>query len=77
MIYLGYHFEHTVLTNVNQSDEIVQKEVIGPVLPVMTSTTWTDEALSLANDCEYGLTSSIFTNNADIVHIQVWRDLHQ
>jgi len=63
----AYHFEPTVLTNVNQSDEIVQQEVFGLVLPVMTFNDL-DEALALANDCEYGLTSSIFTNDANTVH---------
>lgn len=63
----GYHFEPTVLTNVQQSDEIVQKEIFGPVLPVMKFGDL-EEGLSLANDCEYGLTSSIFTNNAATVH---------
>ena len=63
----GYHFEPTVLTGVKQSDEIVQKEIFGPVLPVLKFND-IDEAFSLANDSEYGLTSSIFTNNASTVH---------
>jgi lactaldehyde dehydrogenase/glycolaldehyde dehydrogenase len=40
----------------------VQQEIFGPVLPVATFSTL-DEALALANDCEYGLTSSIFTRD--------------
>ena len=40
----------------------VQKEIFGPVLPVLTFTD-IDEAIAVANDCEYGLTSSIYTTN--------------
>eukprot|EP01063_Lacrimia_lanifica_P032120 TRINITY_DN542_c0_g3_i2.p1 TRINITY_DN542_c0_g3~~TRINITY_DN542_c0_g3_i2.p1 ORF type:complete len:500 (+),score=249.90 TRINITY_DN542_c0_g3_i2:60-1502(+) len=62
----GYHFEPTVLTNVKQTDEIIQQEVFGPVLPIMTFKTF-DEAMALSNDCEFGLASSIFTTNANTV----------
>ena len=42
--------------------EIVRNEVFGPVLPMLTFRDL-DEALELANDCDYGLTSSIYTTN--------------
>ena len=42
--------------------EIVRKEVFGPVLPMLTFSEF-DEAVDLANDCEYGLTSSIYTRD--------------
>ncbi len=58
----GYFFEPTVLTDCRQDSEIVQKEVFGPVLPVLSFTDF-DEAITLANDCEYGLTSSIYTKD--------------
>jgi lactaldehyde dehydrogenase/glycolaldehyde dehydrogenase len=58
----GYFFEPTVLGGCNQSDEVVQQEVFGPVLPVLSFSD-IDEAINLANDCEFGLTSSIYTNN--------------
>ncbi|PIE65574.1 MAG: aldehyde dehydrogenase [Desulfobacterales bacterium] len=58
----GYFFEPTVLTGCSQDSEIVQKEVFGPVLPVLSFTSF-DEAIALANDCEYGLTSSIYTKD--------------
>jgi lactaldehyde dehydrogenase/glycolaldehyde dehydrogenase len=58
----GYFFEPTVLTGCRQADEIVQQEVFGPVLPVLTFSD-IDEAVNLANDCEFGLTSSIYTSN--------------
>ena len=58
----GYFYEPTVLTNVSQQSEIIQEEVFGPVLPVMKFDTL-DEAIALSNDCQFGLTSSIFSEN--------------
>ncbi|WP_172463427.1 aldehyde dehydrogenase [Priestia endophytica] len=61
----GYFYEPTVLVNVNNKMDIMQKEIFGPVLPIATFKDL-DEALELANDCEFGLTSSIFTQNLDV-----------
>ncbi|MBD0776965.1 aldehyde dehydrogenase [Maribacter sp. ANRC-HE7] len=58
----GYFYQPTLLTNVTQDMQIIQEEVFGPVLPVMKFSTL-DEAIALANDCQYGLTSSIFSEN--------------
>ena len=58
----GYFYEPTVLGNCKQNFDVVRNEVFGPVLPVLTFKDL-DEAIALANDCDYGLTSSIFTNN--------------
>ncbi len=58
----GYFYEPTVLGRCTQDMEIARKEVFGPVLPVLTFQDF-DEAVALANDCEYGLTSSIYTTN--------------
>jgi len=58
----GYFYQPTLLTNVRQDMQIIQDEVFGPVLPVMKFSTL-DEAIALANDSEYGLTSSIFSEN--------------
>lgn len=58
----GYFYQPTLLTNVKQNMQIIQEEVFGPVLPVMKFGTL-DEAIALANDCEYGLTSSIFSED--------------
>lgn len=58
----GYYYEPTVVANVKQDYEIMQDEVFGPVLPVMKVKNF-DDALMLANDSEYGLTSSLYTNN--------------
>jgi lactaldehyde dehydrogenase / glycolaldehyde dehydrogenase len=58
----GYWFAPTVLTNVSNDWDIVQKEVFGPVLPVQPFDDF-DEAVALANDTKYGLTSYIYTEN--------------
>jgi lactaldehyde dehydrogenase/glycolaldehyde dehydrogenase len=62
----GYRYAATVLVDVDQSSEIVQKEVFGPVLPVIAFDTF-DDALALANDCEFGLSSSLFTNDYRLI----------
>jgi lactaldehyde dehydrogenase/glycolaldehyde dehydrogenase len=61
----GYYYQPTVLTNCRQETDIMRKESFGPVLPIATFTDL-DEAIDLANDCDYGLTSSIFTKNLDV-----------
>ena len=61
----GYYYMPTVLTNCRQNTAIMRREIFGPVLPI-TTFKYLDEALALANDCEYGLTSSIFTRNLDV-----------
>jgi lactaldehyde dehydrogenase/glycolaldehyde dehydrogenase len=60
----GYFYEPTVLGRCAQNMEVVRKEVFGPVLPVLPFSDF-DEAVALANDCEYGLTSSIYTSNVN------------
>ncbi len=58
----GFYYEPTILVDVKQDMEIIQEEIFGPVLPIMTYTDF-DEVLELANDTEYGLSSSIFSEN--------------
>ena len=62
----GFFYMPTVLTHCRQNTDIMQKEIFGPVLPIATFKDL-DEAIELANDCEYGLTSSIYTQNLDVV----------
>ncbi len=61
----GFFYKPTVLINCRQEMEIMHKEIFGPVLPIMKFKDL-DEAIEFANDCEYGLTSSIYTQNLDV-----------
>ena len=58
----GYYYEPTVVADVAQDAEIVQKEVFGPVLTVQRFHDET-EAVHMANDVNYGLASYVFTKD--------------
>jgi lactaldehyde dehydrogenase/glycolaldehyde dehydrogenase len=61
----GYFYPPTLLVDVRQEMSIMHEETFGPVLPVVAFDTL-DEALAMANDSEYGLTSSIYTANLNV-----------
>jgi acyl-CoA reductase-like NAD-dependent aldehyde dehydrogenase len=58
----GHFFEPTLLTDVRHGTLPTREEIFGPVLAV-TVVADADEAIRLANDSEFGLGASIYTNN--------------
>jgi aldehyde dehydrogenase (NAD+) len=62
----GYFVEPTIFDNVAPGMRIFKEEIFGPVLSVTTAKNL-DEALACANGVEYGLTTSIFTEDIDTI----------
>lgn len=58
----GFFYEPTVLTEVNHSMSIMREETFGPAIPLMEYNTF-EEAITLANDCMFGLGACLLTSD--------------
>ncbi|PUA80236.1 gamma-aminobutyraldehyde dehydrogenase [Nocardioides currus] len=59
----GFFYQPTVIADLEQTDELITTEIFGPVLTVQKFSD-EDEAVRMANDTVYGLSSSVWTSNA-------------
>src|SRR4051812_21627925 len=58
----GLFYHPTIVTGVKPGDDLAVTETFGPIVPVARFSSW-DEAIGLANDHGYGLSSAIYTND--------------
>ncbi|CAN7660680.1 aldehyde dehydrogenase family protein [Phyllobacterium sp. LjRoot231] len=61
----GYFVEPTMFTNVKNGMRLAQEEIFGPVVALIP---FKDDAVFQANDIQYGLASSIWTNDLGRAH---------
>jgi aldehyde dehydrogenase (NAD+) len=58
----GWFFEPTLFTDCDSKMKICQEEIFGPIVSILSIKNL-DEAIEVANSVDYGLSSSIYTNN--------------
>jgi 2,5-dioxopentanoate dehydrogenase len=58
----GYYIEPTIVTGLDSDSTVMQEEVFGPFVGVLSVSDF-DEAISLANDVEFGLSAGIVTDD--------------
>ena len=66
----GFYMSPTVVAGVSPQDRIARQEVFGPVLAVIPFDT-EEEAVAIANDSEFGLSSAVWTSNLSRAHRMV------
>ena len=62
----GFFLSPAVVTNVNHQMRLMREETFGPVIPIMPYKDF-DEAIALANDCQYGLGATLMSHDARLV----------
>ena len=69
----GYFYPPTIFSNVNFRMRIAQEEIFGPVVAIMPASSY-EEAVTIANSTQYGLSSSIYTQDVNLA-FQAIQDL--